>query len=277
MLLSVCLIVRNEADVIVRCLSSVKPIASEILLLDTGSEDQTIELAESFGAQVYRMAWAGHFSRARNHLLAKARGRWVLFVDADEWLTREHARQLLAFLSEARPAIYSLFWRQDANLPPSAKAVLFPSGCGVSYLGRVHELPWDSAGKLPLRFLPQIELQHAPEISPLDVRKVMAARYLLSQDLAHPDPVERFHALRHWAQSEMILHNDPCARLYFEQAWALFLQLPPACAAWGQSVLAALLFLARASGHSQAWCYWRAIFSRYYPDYPGLQHLPLTI
>ena len=277
LLLSVCLIVRNEAWCISRCLESVKAIASEILVLDTGSDDQTVQISHSFGARVYQMVWLEHFSQVRNALLPRARGRWILWLDADEWLTPEHAQQLQAFLTRANSSLYALRWRQDAMADPGAKVVLFPGFQGVRYLGRVHEIPWDPSGRLPVRFLPQFEVQHNPAISPRDPRKLAVARHLLSLDLNHPDVLERFHALRHWARSELILHKDALARLSFEQAWELFLTLPPACWLWGQSVLEPLLFLAWESGDARAWTHWRALLQHYYPEYPALNRLPLTI
>ena len=83
-LVSTCLIVRDEANNLRRCLSSLSGLADEIVVVDTGSTDGTPELAESLGARVFHQAWTGDFSFHRNHALDQARGRWIHVLDADE-------------------------------------------------------------------------------------------------------------------------------------------------------------------------------------------------
>lgn len=97
--LSVCMIVKNEEDNLPRCLRSVTAVADEVVVVDTGSSDRTVEVAESFGASLHRFPWNGDFSAARNFSLAKASGQWVFILDADEELEpadRGVLRQLLA-------------------------------------------------------------------------------------------------------------------------------------------------------------------------------------
>ena len=84
--ISLCMIVKNEEKDLPRCLESVRGLVDEIVVLDTGSEDNTVSVAESFGAKVYHMDWPGNFSAARNESLKKAGGNWILYLDADEAL-----------------------------------------------------------------------------------------------------------------------------------------------------------------------------------------------
>ncbi|MBD3881533.1 tetratricopeptide repeat protein [Phormidium tenue FACHB-886] len=84
MRLSFCMIVKNEAENLPRCLNSVKAAADELIILDTGSTDATIAIAQSFGAQVYQSTWTNDFSVARNEALRYVTGDWVLVLDADE-------------------------------------------------------------------------------------------------------------------------------------------------------------------------------------------------
>ncbi|HZQ97649.1 MAG TPA: tetratricopeptide repeat protein [Chloroflexota bacterium] len=81
---SVSMIVKNEEKDLARCLSSVKPFADEIVVVDTGSTDRTVEIAESFGASIHYFAWCEDFAAARNFALDRTHGEWVLHVDADE-------------------------------------------------------------------------------------------------------------------------------------------------------------------------------------------------
>ncbi len=84
--LSLCMIVKNEEKHLARCLSSVKDVADEIVIVDTGSTDKTIEIAESFSAKIFHFDWVNDFSAARNFALSKCTGDWILYLDADEEL-----------------------------------------------------------------------------------------------------------------------------------------------------------------------------------------------
>jgi len=81
---SLCMIVKNEEKNLPRCLESVRGMVDEIVVLDTGSDDDTVSICENFGARVFRVPWPGDFAAARNESLKKARGNWVLYLDADE-------------------------------------------------------------------------------------------------------------------------------------------------------------------------------------------------
>jgi tetratricopeptide (TPR) repeat protein len=84
--LSVCMIVRDEEEVLRRCLNSVQGVADELIVVDTGSKDDTISIAESFGAKVFHFDWCDDFASARNESLKHATGDWILVIDADEEL-----------------------------------------------------------------------------------------------------------------------------------------------------------------------------------------------
>ncbi len=92
--LSFCAIALNEEKSLPQCLASVKDLVDEIILLDTGSRDRTVEIAESFGAKVYHFKWCNDFAAARNEALKYVTGEWVLILDADEVLTPEIASEI---------------------------------------------------------------------------------------------------------------------------------------------------------------------------------------
>ena len=83
-MLSLSMIVRDEAAQIEACLQSVQGFVDEMVVLDTGSTDNTIALAEAMGARVETMVWPGDFAPARNQALSTLQGNWVLVLDADE-------------------------------------------------------------------------------------------------------------------------------------------------------------------------------------------------
>jgi len=82
--ISACMIVKNEEHNLPRCLASIKPFVDEIIVVDTGSTDKSIEIAESYGAKVYHHPWENDFSKHRNQSISYATCDWILIVDADE-------------------------------------------------------------------------------------------------------------------------------------------------------------------------------------------------
>ena len=85
-LLSLCMIVRNEQANLVRCLESVRSVVDEMVIVDTGSKDETIAIAQHYGARVEHFAWCDDFAAARNYSLSQVTGEWILHLDADEEL-----------------------------------------------------------------------------------------------------------------------------------------------------------------------------------------------
>ncbi|CAN1210381.1 glycosyltransferase [Tumidithrix helvetica PCC 7403] len=84
--LSLCAIAKNEAHRLGNCLASVRGFADEIVVVDTGSSDRTVEIAKQHKAKVFRFAWCDDFAAARNYALCHAKGEWILVLDADELL-----------------------------------------------------------------------------------------------------------------------------------------------------------------------------------------------
>ncbi|MED5018086.1 glycosyltransferase [Paenibacillus chibensis] len=110
--ISLCMIVKNEAANLTRCLSSVHSVVDEIIIVDTGSTDHTISIARRFGATVIEIPWEGDFAQARNAGLTRARFPWILFMDADEELDAGDAEELLLC---ARHMEYEGFFLQVHN------------------------------------------------------------------------------------------------------------------------------------------------------------------
>jgi len=148
-LLSVCLITKNEERFLAGCLESVRPVADEIVLVDTGSIDRTIEIAEGAGCRVLHRTWDEDFSAARNAGISEARGRWILCLDADERVSDSVA--LLAAIHEAAPEVGGfLIERHDivthpedgqTDVHPIEILRLFRNHPAIRYEGIVHERP----------------------------------------------------------------------------------------------------------------------------------------
>ncbi len=99
--LSQCMIVKNEEKNIRRALSWGKGIVCEQIVVDTGSTDRTVEIAEEMGAKVYHFQWCNDFSAAKNYAIEQASGNWIAFLDADEYFDEESASKLLKTIATA--------------------------------------------------------------------------------------------------------------------------------------------------------------------------------
>ena len=98
--LSACLIVKNESLLLSRCLESLRSFVDEIIVVDTGSTDNTIEIAHSHGAQVKYFTWIDDFSAARNESLRHASGDWILYIDADEVIDSVNAGKIRQVITQ---------------------------------------------------------------------------------------------------------------------------------------------------------------------------------
>lgn len=92
------MIVKNESKKLARCLLSVAPIANEIIIVDTGSKDNTKEIAYSFNAKVFDFKWNHNFAEARNYSISKSTGDYNLIIDADEYITKCNLDELQRFM-----------------------------------------------------------------------------------------------------------------------------------------------------------------------------------
>jgi len=96
--LSQCMIVKNEEKNIEQALNWARRTAFEQIVVDTGSTDRTIEIAERMGAKVFHFEWIKDFSAAKNYAIEQASGNWIAFLDADEYFTPVDAKKLMIFL-----------------------------------------------------------------------------------------------------------------------------------------------------------------------------------
>ena len=92
--LSQCMIVKNEEKNIERALSWGKELMWEQIVVDTGSTDRTVEIAERMGAKIYHFTWIDDFAAAKNYAIQKASGNWIAFLDADEYMLPEDVQKL---------------------------------------------------------------------------------------------------------------------------------------------------------------------------------------
>jgi tetratricopeptide (TPR) repeat protein len=144
--LSVCLIVKNEERFLAQCLKSVRGLAAQIVVVDTGSTDRTVEIAREFGADIYSFAWCDDFAAARNAALEHATGDWVLMLDADEELPPAQHAKLLTDKKDAAAIAFRLPLVNAGQEQEGRSFVprLFRNAPEVFFTGRIHEQVFSS-------------------------------------------------------------------------------------------------------------------------------------
>lgn len=169
---SACLIMKDEAGDLAECLASLRPIADEIVIYDTGSTDGSVELARSLGAVVIEGEWRNDFAWARNQALAAARGTWVLSIDPDERLELERGviGEVRGLLGDDPPVdrfIIDLYDLQGSVHAPVRSASAVPMARlfrrrRCHWVGALHEQPDARPGQPPARSvrLPSVNFLH---------------------------------------------------------------------------------------------------------------------
>ena len=145
MRVSACYIVRDEAANLARSIASVKTAVDEIIVVDTGSKDATVQVAQSAGAKTFFYAWQDDFAAARNFALTKQQGDWIVFLDADEYFSPATAGNLRAVIENHAGEEGILV--QKLNLDPDTgenfvaffELRIFHFLPGMRYERRIHE------------------------------------------------------------------------------------------------------------------------------------------
>ena len=95
--ISVCMIVKNEAETLDKALGSIKKIADEIIIVDTGSTDNTKEIAKKYTEKIFDFVWCDDFSEARNFSFSKATKQYIMWLDADDFIFEQDAQKIIEF------------------------------------------------------------------------------------------------------------------------------------------------------------------------------------
>jgi len=203
--LGLSMIAKNEAHTLRACLESVKDMVSQIVVADTGSTDNTCEIAREFGATIISAPWERDFAKARNTALAATQTDWVLVLDADEELDRNAAKKIPTLIKRSEvggyltpirnyvPSATGRGWDRaaqtnDSGHPRSKDAPayfvhencrLFRRTAEIYFIGRVHELVEHSIKSTELKLLPSdVYIHHFGQLAAQDARKKKAAAYL---------------------------------------------------------------------------------------------------
>lgn len=167
--ISACVIVKNEAENLPAWLHCMQQVADEMIVVDTGSTDDTVAIAKAGGAAVYDFAWIHDFAAAKNYALSKARGKWIIFMDADETFTPETIKNVRPLLKKFRsfPKVIGFCCRLiniEKEFPHRVRGYItqiriFKNGKGIKYVGKIHEA-LDIPKGYKIELTRQVEINH---------------------------------------------------------------------------------------------------------------------
>lgn len=246
MSISLCCIVNNEQQFLADMLLSVKGLADELIVVDTGSEDSSTDIALDAGAQVFNYTWNDDFASARNFSISKAQSDWILVLDADERIETAHHEKILDLISISRSSAFFLQRRHylsNDSVPyftpidscdprhkmgavgyyTTSDLRLFPRDPPVRFTGAVHESAEESAAKLSLNIsYQQIVIHH---LGPLLAFGKSEAKNDLYLKLAQKKLAENPDDWRNWFQVAAELQAKRSfedAMEHFKKAVSLF-------------------------------------------------------
>jgi glycosyltransferase involved in cell wall biosynthesis len=148
MKISGCIIAKNEEGNITQCINNLKFVSDEIIVVDTGSEDNTIRIAEKLGAMVYKQYWENDFSKAKNTALSYAKSDWIIFLDADEYFREDSLPKIRQIIENEHPnqSVEGIFCEmihidKDTGELISNDEILrmFRNSSQIRYINKVHE------------------------------------------------------------------------------------------------------------------------------------------
>jgi hypothetical protein len=194
------MIVRNEEKSLGKALQSAEPFMDEIVVVDTGSMDRTVHIAQEHGAHVSHFDWCDDFSAARNHSLEQATGDWIFWMDADDVLPAESGRemrQLVARHPNRDVAFWVMVEQESTGSGGRVRATrhghlkLFPRHPEIRFCYRVHEQVAPAIKRLGFELVAsELVVRHAnaDRSSEGNAKRSERNFRLLSLDLAeHPD------------------------------------------------------------------------------------------
>lgn len=214
-ILSICMIVKNEGKNLERCLKSLEPLlnsgTSELIIVDTGSTDKTIDIAKKYTDNIYARDWRGNFSSSRNYSISLANGEYIFILDADEELKPTELSKLMEEFSSKTYKIHNTFSFKlinytDINLTQYALLTqprIFKNNGRFYYSSAVHNQPMFS---IPVKNL-DIFIHHYGYIMTEDVkeRKFKRTATLLKQEL-EKDPQNIYY--RFQLSTSYAMHGD---------------------------------------------------------------------
>lgn len=200
--ISACVITKNEEKNIGRWLKNVKQIASEIIVVDTGSTDNTVKIAQEGGARIEHFTWINDFAAAKNYAIEKATGDWIIFLDADEYFSHQSISKVRECVEKyhSNRKIIGLACRlininvdnNNSFIDSMSQIRVFRNLRSLRYEGEIHEHLVSKASSVKdMRFVTEIEIYHTGYSSSLIQQKTERNAVFLEKQLAEEGESER--------------------------------------------------------------------------------------
>lgn len=189
--ISACTIAKNEEKNIARSIESYKDYVDEIIIVDTGSTDDTVKIAESLGAKVIHFEWINDFAAAKNCAINAAKGDWILFLDADEWIKDDGGKNLNKVVENAIAkgfnsiSLRMLNLDDDGSLTETTSSLrIFANKPNIRYVRKIHEHLLDAnTGKaLPSMRADELVLNHSGYAESISKTKIKRNKELLEKN-----------------------------------------------------------------------------------------------
>ncbi|MFQ5504296.1 MAG: glycosyltransferase [Planctomycetota bacterium] len=234
--ISLCMIARDEEELLPGCLTRVRDLVDEIVLVDTGSSDRTVEIAASFGARVLSRAWDGDFSAPRNLALEHAKGDWILVLDADEFLEADSVPAIRRAAHNARACGFHLTFKNDFEEGRTRGVTmvrLFRNLPGLRYEYRIHEQVIPSLMRLAepsnlgLHPLDAVVIHYGYSASLMDGRGKRERNTRLFRDQLREDPEDLYMLYKYGDFLRMLGGHQEEVIEVFERALRLLGGRPP--------------------------------------------------
>ena len=222
--LSICMIVKNESETLPNCLQSIQPIADEIIVVDTGSDDNTLEIAKQYGAKVIESDWRDDFSYSRNISINHAKGSWILWLDADDIVPADSVLKIHELKKRKPDKVLGMVVR---NQKPNGtgtefiQARMFPNDPAIRFERPIHEQMMPSALKAGYIMIPTDVVIEHHGYADNDAMKKKAARnvQMLLKD-AEGKMADPFFLIE-IADSYTIMDEQGKAKEWYEKVLAL--------------------------------------------------------
>ena len=222
-MLSLCMIVKNEATLLRRCLVSVVQVVDEIVVIDTGSTDSTAQVAREYGAKVVLSDWRDDFSYSRNISIEHATGKWILWLDADDVVPESTLPILTELKKQSTDRVYGFIVRNErpgGTGTEFIQARMFPNREELRFERSIHEQIMPSALRIGL----QMEqctavIEHHGYAEPAQLRKKAARNVrmlLVEYPRVAPDTVMAIEI----ADSYTLIEDDDAASEWYRKVLA---------------------------------------------------------
>ena len=169
-LFSLCMIVKNEEENLQELLPSITEVFDHIVIGDTGSTDNTLETARKFGAEVIEIPWTNDFAAARNKVIDKAPGKYIMYLDGDDRIDAEEFMKFKSILKSSKDEVYYVNLRDVKTGETCLQKRIFPNRRGLQFKGAIHEQIEADPEKFRLLKAP-LTIEHRGYDNPEEVQK----------------------------------------------------------------------------------------------------------